>query len=75
MEIGDFNGPTFDESEVTSQVEEALRRMMTSASDLELKQAFDEYLAILDRSGLADLWMGEVRNSKKGGIAFAGGAD
>ncbi len=47
---------------------------MTSASTLELKQAFDDYLAILDR-GEVDLSIDELRNSRKGGIAFAGGAD
>ncbi len=76
MEISDFNGSAFDEFDGTIQAEEALRRMMTSATSLELKQAFDEYLAILDSSGLVDLSMDELRNSKKtGGIALAGGAD
>jgi hypothetical protein len=70
MEIGDFNGSA------VGQAEEALTRMMTSASSVELKQAFDDYLAILDRSGLADLSTDEPYNLKKGGLTLArGGAD
>jgi hypothetical protein len=40
---------------------EALGRMLRSANSLELKEAFDEYLAILDRSGLPELPVQEAR--------------
>ena len=53
-----------DKFDGTNQAEEALLRMMSSATSRELKQAFDEYLAILDRWGLADFHADRVQSSK-----------
>jgi hypothetical protein len=76
MEIGDSNGAPVDKFDGANQTEEALMRMMTSATTLELKHAFDEYLAILDRSGLADLSTKKPQDLRKAARTLAqGGAD
>jgi hypothetical protein len=73
MEIGDSNVDKFDGA---NQAEEALMRMMTSATSLELKHAFDDYLAILDTSGVTDLSTEKPPYLRKAaGTLAQGGAD
>jgi len=54
MESSSFDNPFFDEAKCRQQAAAALRRIAT-ATGPELRQALDDYLAIIDQSGIQEL--------------------